>query len=775
MAFAIHAHDVNGDATRNLHATLQKLSATGTLTDIWNHTANAWQVNPAGTEERIPLTAVTGFGTDFSGSYLGTTNTNLEAYTGFVVVRVHDEDNSNVVVNQDRVRVRAGVEELCATPNDVVPQVEAVVQVPATVELPKTGAQQFHVEAFFFDANGLPVVPTGAPVLTTLVDEGGVNLIARVANANPMQVVGTGHYRATYTMHSSSAAQSPAHKREQMLWTFTYDRGFGTETRRRKTQVEDTAFLTRDAITQAQLHQLVAEASTTVTDNSLWARLHDSQSPAVYTNYSGASHSLRKIGDDTTTGRNVLVNKVEPMIKLTSDPEPADSYQWTTKSLEHASGASAASIADAVWDEPRSGHTTAGSFGEGILVADKTGFSISGTIQTLDALVSPITAGVWTTTEGALVHLTAGTKLATMLQASGPNWQFTADAQALAPVGGGTGILPQISVIAPPIVEIPTSGNTDIRVYIYTLDSGGQPVNADTTPTLQSIGPDGTNRDANFQGPVTADGTGRYYRVYRVSTSHAAEQINFEGNGTIATEAWRDADQTSVQSAMAAIQNANVVQVGGTTVSEISEFHASTTALQTILDKVDTMLMVDPADSQKWIYTVASLGNAATGGGAGDATLANQTTIISHLTDIKGAGWLAIHNLVGIYNFASTAAGNAGSISPIQVAPARSWKIQPEGDHSLSPNIVVLHSSSQVTLSMDFSATLNPGTSIASGTVVDESGNPITITNPLRSQDAQKIHFDVAGLQTLTQYDLRGVATTTEGDQIVGTGTLIVE
>jgi len=54
--------------------------------------------------------------------------------------------------------------------------------------------------------------------------------------------------------------------------------------------------------------------------------------------------------------------------------------RYTANALEQAptgSGASVDAIADAVWDEPRSGHTTAGSFGEGVGVADKAGYSLS--------------------------------------------------------------------------------------------------------------------------------------------------------------------------------------------------------------------------------------------------------------------------------------------------------------------------------------------------------------------------------------------------------------
>ena len=49
-------------------------------------------------------------------------------------------------------------------------------------------------------------------------------------------------------------------------------------------------------------------------------------------------------------------------------------------------------------------------------------------------------------------------------------------------------------------------------------------------------------------------------------------------------------------------------------------------------------------------FTANALEQAPSGGGGGDATAANQTTIINHLTDIKGAGWTSTDTLENIYN-----------------------------------------------------------------------------------------------------------------------------
>jgi hypothetical protein len=68
------------------------------------------------------------------------------------------------------------------------------------------------------------------------------------------------------------------------------------------------------------------------------------------------------------------------------------------------------------------------------------------------------------------------------------------------------------------------------------------------------------------------------------------------------------------------------------------------------LTTVDTEVGQVKAKTDQLTFTVANQvdANALTGGGGGDATAANQTTIINGLTDIKGAGWVAADNLAEI-------------------------------------------------------------------------------------------------------------------------------
>lgn len=67
-----------------------------------------------------------------------------------------------------------------------------------------------------------------------------------------------------------------------------------------------------------------------------------------------------------------------------------------TRTLSASADPTAATIADAVWDEARSGHTAVGSFGEGVVattVSDKTGYALSaGGVSAVQSGLSTLTA-----------------------------------------------------------------------------------------------------------------------------------------------------------------------------------------------------------------------------------------------------------------------------------------------------------------------------------------------------------------------------------------------
>ena len=134
----------------------------------------------------------------------------------------------------------------------------------------------------------------------------------------------------------------------------------------------------------------------------------------------------------------------------------------------------------------------------------------------------------------------------------------------------------------------------------------------------------------------------------------------------------------------------------------------------------------------------------------GDATLANQVSILAAIAGITP---------------------DPPSVSV--VSPLRTWHILAEAESGRSGNIVSLIAGTTATLAMNFSDFLNPGTGISSVTsVTDLSGNALVPTDLLPSQDRQAAHFEVTGLTAGLAYELKVTVATSDGDTLVGIGWL---
>jgi len=165
--------------------------------------------------------------------------------------------------------------------------------------------------------------------------------------------------------------------------------------------------------------------------------------------------------------------------------------RYTANALEQAptgSGASVDAIADAVWDEQRSGHTTAGSFGEGVGVADKAGYSLSSSgLSQVTAWSVDITGTITGSLTGSVGSVSAAVTLpaipsgwitaagvaASALDGKG-DWLSSAQAQAAADAalvafGAATASGVQASVDG---IAIPTADEVRDAVWAVAIDGG---------------------------------------------------------------------------------------------------------------------------------------------------------------------------------------------------------------------------------------------------------------------------------------------------------------
>lgn len=103
------------------------------------------------------------------------------------------------------------------------------------------------------------------------------------------------------------------------------------------------------------------------------------------------------------------------------------------------------SVVDKVWDEARSGHTSNGTFGHGVVVAtnnDKTAYFISGTKTTLDSLNDVSNANVLSQCTSALGTYDGPTMTemtAAFTEIKGGSWSAVTDTLRAIALGGGGG------------------------------------------------------------------------------------------------------------------------------------------------------------------------------------------------------------------------------------------------------------------------------------------------------------------------------------------------
>lgn len=137
-----------------------------------------------------------------------------------------------------------------------------------------------------------------------------------------------------------------------------------------------------------------------------------------------------------------------------------------------------------------------------------------------------------------------------------------------------------------------------------------------------------------------------------------------------------------------------------------------------------------------------------------DATLANQQTIIAQLGQV--------------------APGTPSSV--VRVSPLRTWVIPGDSEEPYAANIVTVKAGSTLTLAMDFSNLVNPGTAITTvSAAVDISGNGLTTSSLAPSQSGKAAHFNVSPAVAGVRHELRVDVATTDGQTIRALGVLRVE
>lgn len=203
------------------------------------------------------------------------------------------------------------------------------------------------------------------------------------------------------------------------------------------------------------------------------------------------------------------------------------------------------------------------------------------------------------------------------------------------------------------LLEVPDSGT---RAYLFELvvrDDEDKLTNLDASPTIALVNAAGTDRSALITTGIANPATGRYTLTITIATDTVNESLKLTATGAISGETRYavitpqvvDYDTAtlinSIYNRLGAPAGASIAADIATRLASASYTapdNAGIAAAKAVTDKVDTAMELDGA---VYRFTANALEQAPAGGGGGggDATAANQTTIINHLTDIKGAGW----------------------------------------------------------------------------------------------------------------------------------------
>lgn len=134
------------------------------------------------------------------------------------------------------------------------------------------------------------------------------------------------------------------------------------------------------------------------------------------------------------------------------------------------------------------------------------------------------------------------------------------------------------------------------------------------------------------------------------SSTDTLEAIRDRGDSAwITATGFSTLDAAGIRTAVG-LSSANLdTQLGN--IPTVSEFEARTLLAAAYFDpSTDTVTLADGAHGGASASLTLSDYSDFTGGGGGDATAANQATIITHLTDIKGATWDSTNSLEAIHD-----------------------------------------------------------------------------------------------------------------------------
>lgn len=152
------AFETSTSTGRTLFVSLQKIQEDGTLGDTWDTSASNWGSSVTDANSKIAMTEGTGRNI---GSYTTGVSGALSTYTGYVLVRVHDDDLSDQVIGVSRMYLSVG--EL-QDDVDILSAVSGISASAGVVGLAPSRVWALMDEGEFSQARNIITVGAGAEV-----------------------------------------------------------------------------------------------------------------------------------------------------------------------------------------------------------------------------------------------------------------------------------------------------------------------------------------------------------------------------------------------------------------------------------------------------------------------------------------------------------------------------------------------------------------------------------------------------------------------------------
>ncbi len=745
-------------------AVIRKLSA-GVEGDYWDDVSQGWVASPSASAEEISLSAGTGY---LQTQYTGATSADLAGYTGririYYIATVSAVESAYEYVDAD---VRSGVTE----------DPDLFANVASSYTGVEEGKEAAFILSVYDSASGagdtsavtsteIAPVASGVVGAFTATTNSGSYSGARglyTVTLTSTELVAPGPYVVRITTANSWVGEAYLVMGERDVESDWADGGrldiildavktsvdqiTGTDLPAISTQIDSvpSAAETADAVWDEAIsgHTITGTAGDLVERLDIVATGGAGQlTPTRAANLSNLDEAVSTKAtpnDVQTEARDALqYYHLDHLLSATYDSgnppgastsllnamvtDDVGTPQWSANALELSpSGYTLDEIADAVWDEPTLTHTAGGTFG---YLATWAASSNSAALEV---------QGDWTA-GGRLDTVLAAA--ATSIEVSGLNDISITDVQSALALEGLD------KLVASAVSAGDVADGSIVANLAATSGIWGDFLSA--TDSLQSIKDQG---DASWR---TAEG---------FSTHSAADVVSAMDSSSISVAAiladtnelqadWADGgrldsllDSTSTHSA------ADVVTAIDATSTSVADILADTNELQGNLS------------------TTGTLGSTILNAYA----LQGQDSVVLGRVDVTLTTGGEIHTMIG--NISAT----PNVLSPEFVATSRTFEFEP--DQPRSRNVLTLAPGDEVTLSGDFSRTVNPDTSLgipSAVVVVEGDAADLTIGTAERSQDGLKVHCKISGWQAGKRYVIRFSSTTTDADTISGDGVIKV-